>query len=73
MIWDQPREKILDSPSQPIEKVGMVAHTCHLSFKESISKKVAVQASMGKKIRLHLKNNQGQKGWGWSSSDRAPV
>jgi hypothetical protein len=41
----------------------MVVFTYHLSYKESINKKVEVQISLGKKQDLISEITTGKKGW----------
>jgi hypothetical protein len=53
------------------KKTGMVAHTCYSSYLGGTSKKIKIQASLGRNVRPHLKNNESKKGWGSGSSDRA--
>jgi hypothetical protein len=45
----QLRQTVCETPSQPIENLGMVVHTCHPSYKSSINKRIKIQATWGKK------------------------
>jgi hypothetical protein len=40
---------------------------------ESINRRIAVKANLGKKVKYYLKNSQSKKGWRHGSSSRARV
>jgi hypothetical protein len=51
--------------SIPINKLGVVVHTCHLNYVGSINRRIVVQAGLGMKGRPSLKNNpKGKKSGG---------
>jgi hypothetical protein len=53
MIQGQPRQKVHETPSQPIfKKLGMVAHACHSSYVGSMNRRISIQAGPGKKHEI---------------------
>jgi hypothetical protein len=48
VLQGHPGEKVRKTISQPIKKLGTVVHTCHSSYTGSISRRIIVQAILGK-------------------------
>jgi hypothetical protein len=59
-VQDQPRQRVSDTPSQPI--AGHTAYSCHTSYVESINSRSVVQESPGKNMGSYPQNNQSKKG-----------
>jgi hypothetical protein len=56
-LWFEVRTgKISQTPSST-KKLDLVAHTCYSSYVENVIKRIAVQAGLGKSMRLSKNNN----------------
>jgi hypothetical protein len=56
------------------KKLGMVAYTYDLNYTRGISRRIMVQAFLGKNVRLYLKiYKQKKEGLGYGESSREPA